>query len=211
MLKISVTTNKGSHKISCPQAWDETSVEQFQRIIKEWDGADWIKLFSILSGLHVDDIETSTDHKLETALYQSIQFVFAKFELEDLPIPETLDLKPIWFKDCPLVPDSVAIPKNIGRLTIGQAIQARKLLEGVSDLREGISMVTAIYLQPLIDKGGFDMLHAIELEQTILKMPVTKIYPIGCFFLRRLSGYGKKQESVWLRMIRWIHPRKGAT
>lgn len=207
MLKASVTTNKGFHKITCPESWEETSVDQFQRIIREWDGVDWIQLFSILSGLEVNDIKTSTDHKLETALYQCIQFVFAKSELEDLPIPEELTLRPIWFKDSPIVCDVVPIPKKLGRLSIGQAIQARKLLEGTKDIRECISSVTAIYFQPLIDRTEFDMLRALEIEQIISKMPITKIYPIGFFLVRRLNESGKKQRSVWNQIRTWVRRR----
>lgn len=211
MLKLTCKTTKGKFKAVIPESWDETSVEQFQRIIKEWDGADVVKLFSILSGIEVNDIATSKDGRLETTLYQCIRFVYAPFNLEALPIPETLWLRPIWLKDQPLLVDHVVIPKKIGRLTIGQAIQARKLLEEAKDLREGISMVTAIYLQPLIDKSSFDMLRAIELEQVILKMPITKVFPIGFFFLKTLSGYGTKHESVWSRIKNFLQIRKGET
>lgn len=207
MLKLTCTTNKGKEKVSCPERWDEVSVDQFQRIIREWDGQDWLQIFSILSGLNVNDIRTSTDHKLETALYQCIQFVFAKSELEDLPIPEEMTLRPIWLSDAPLVCDVVKIPKKIGKLTIGQAIQARKLLEGTKDIRECISSVTAIYFQPLIDKTDFDFLRAMEIEQVIAKMPITKIYPIGFFLVRRLNEYGRKPDYIWNRIRTWMRTR----
>jgi hypothetical protein len=208
MLKLNATTTKGDHKVSCPESWSETSVDQFQRIVKEWDGQDWIKLFSILSGVEANDIETSTDHKLETALYQCIQFVFAKSELEDLPIPNEITLRPIWYSDAPLVCDVVKIPRKIGRMTIGQAIQARKLLEETRDIREAISSVTAIYFQPLIDRTPFDMMRAIEIEQVILKMPITKIYPIGFFLLRRLNKSGRKRRGVFHRIRNWLRSKR---
>lgn len=208
MLNITATTSKGRVTANCPESWEETSVHQFQRIIKEWDGQDWVKLFSILSGLEVDDVATSTDYKLETALYQSIQFVFARFELESAPIPDKLELRTIWYSDCPLIPDSVVIPKKLGRLTIAQAIQARKLLEGCTDVREAIGTVTAIYLQPLIDRGKFDMLRAVEIEQVILKMPISKIYPVGFFLLRKLNGSGPRRENVWHRIRNWMRTKR---
>ena len=209
MLRLIATTTKGDYKVICPENWEETSVDQFQRIVKDWDGEDWIQLFSILSGVEANDIETSTDHKLETALYQCIQFVFAKSELEDLPIPDEITLRPIWFSDSPLVCDVVKIPRKIGRLTIGQAIQARKLLEETRDIREAISSVTAIYFQPLIDKAPFDMMRAIEIEQVILKMPITKIYPIGFFLLRRLNESGQRRNSVWHLIKNWVRLKRG--
>jgi hypothetical protein len=215
MLTVTSLIKKGNRKekvtLSIPESWNEISVEQYQRIVKEWDGYDWIKLFSILSGLEVNDISTSTDGKLETTLYRCIQFVFEKSELENIPMPKKLELRTIWFKDSPLVYDSVTIPENLGRLSIGQAIQARKLLEESKDIRECISSVTAIYLQPLIDKGPFDMLRAIEIEQVILKMYISKIYPIGFFFLNQLSESGRKHESVWSRIRSWVRRRNEET
>jgi hypothetical protein len=215
MLTVTSIIKKGNRKekltLSIPESWDEMSVEQYQRIIKEWDGYDWIKLFSILSGLEVNDISTSTDGKLETTLYRCIQFVFTKPEMENIPMPKELTLRPIWLSDCPLLVDTVKIPENLGRLSIGQAIQARKLLEESKDIRECMSSVTAIYLQPLIDKGPFDMLRAIEIEQVILKMYISKIYPIGFFFLNQLSGSGKRPENVWSRIRTWLAQKGGRT
>lgn len=202
MLKLSAITNKGIHKLNLPESWEECSVEQFQKIIHLNDNTDWIGLFSILSGLQTIDIETSRDYRLETALYQSIEFVFDRSSLEKLPIPETLELRPIWFSDSPLLIDRVTIPKKLGRLTIGQCIQARKCLEGLEDMREGLSTVTAIYLQPLIDGKEFDMLRAIEIEQVILKMPITKVYSLGIFFLKKLMNYGPQHTRSSNPLIR---------
>lgn len=201
MLNISTKINdKGILKwtdVHCPEDWEEVSVEQFQKIVSTWDGVDFVVAFSILSGLEINDIALSKDHKLETAMYHCIQFLFTGFDqLERLPLPRVLMLRPIWQKDCPLLVDEVIIPKHIGRLSIGQNIQARKSLEGVKDIREGISIITAIYLQPLIDKGKYDHLRAIELEQIILKMPITKIFGIGFFLLRRLNANGS-----WLTIV----------
>lgn len=211
MLKVTCQTNKGKHKLSVPDCWDEVTVDQYQRIIKEWDGTDWIKLFSILSGLEVNDIKSSTDYRLETALYQCIQFVFAKYELDELTLPEEITLRPLWYSKDHLVCDVVQIPKKLGRMTIGQTMQARKLLEDTRDIREAISSVTAIYFQPLIDRTEFDMIRAIELEQVIAKMSITKIYPVGFFLLRRLNESGQRRGSVFSRIRHWVQRRNART
>jgi hypothetical protein len=190
MLKITARTNKGKHIIQVPESWQEVTTEKFIRIIKEWDGEDWIKLFSILSDQDYDGISQSKDSKLEGTLYQAIEFVLSNFDFEKLEVPSFL-----MFNN-----RQVQIPKNIGRLSIGQSIQARKSLEGLSDIREGISMITAIYLQPLIDKENYDHLRAIEIEQDILKMPIIHIFPIGFFLLRELERSGIKSMDVWLQV-----------
>lgn len=188
MLTLSGKTNKGPFKIESPERKEELSVEQYQKLFTDWDGVEWIPAFSILSGLQADYIEQSTHGGLEVAMYKSIEFLFGPepfpFEsFESLRVPETLTI----LSDSPV---TVTVPKKIGRLSIGQAIQARRSLEGLNDLRSGISIITAIYLQPLIDNGKYDHLRAIEIERTILKMPITKIFPIGFFLLRKLNQRG---------------------
>lgn len=181
MLKLSAKTNTGKVILSLPQSWKETTTDQFQRIIKDWDGVDWCQLFSIISSLDVDYVRESKDGKLETIFYQCIRYVFEDLiKWEDLPVPKSVKF----------MSRDIIIPKNIGRLSIGQAIQARKSLEGVKDTRECLSIITAIYLQPLIDKAKFDHLRAIEIEQDILLMPITDIFPIGFFLLRQLQNNG---------------------
>jgi len=71
-----------------------------------------------------------------------------------------------------------------------------------------MSIVTAIYLQPLYDKkyyglkeSLFDFHRAKELEKHILKLPITEVFPIGFFFLKQLRSYGKGFLPTLNRMI----------
>lgn len=205
MLTLTTRTNKGKETIYAPESWHEVSVDQFQRLVKEWDNEDWVQLFSILTGKEYSGIQTSTDSKLETTLYQTVSFALdPNFDWKNLTRPKVLELRPIWAKDVPLPIDRIEIPHSIGRMSIGQNIQARKSLEDMKDLREGISIVTAIYLQPLLDKGPFDMLRVTHYEYIISKMPITKIYPIGFFLLRRLMKDGNRFTrilSLWKRNL----------
>jgi hypothetical protein len=217
MLTLKATTTKGQTTIQTPERMAEMSVEQLQNVVAKWDWEDWVQCFSLVTGIPADYIEQSTDGSTENALYQTIEFLLDKREwekLNQLPIPKTLTIQPIWFKDCPLIPKEIDLPKKLGRMSIGQTIQARKHLEGVRDLREGISMVTAIYLQPLLDaekdKRGklipakFDMLQVIHYESLIAKMYVTHIYPIGFFLLKRLNESGTRRMSVWRVIRNWF-------
>jgi hypothetical protein len=209
MRTITARTSTGKHEIVTPESWAETSVEQYQKIIGEWDKTDFCQLFGILTGMDRITVSESVDTKLASALYEVIEYVYADIDWDRLPVPETLQLRPIFAKDIDGVPVTVNIPKGIGPLSIGQAIQSRQSLEGFKDIREGISIVTAIYLQPIIDKGPFDMLRVIPLEQLILKMPITKIYPIGFFLLTRLKTFGKKPASLWNLIRHFLLTLKG--
>lgn len=208
MKTLTYRTNKGKGTLQCPESWDEVTVEQYLRYVKEWDGEDWIQLFSIMSGMDVDDVSTSTNGQIENALYECIEFVFRPYDWAALKIPKELELKALWLKDNPLMAPCVKLPEKIGRLSIGQAIQARRSLEDVKDLREGISIVTAIYLQPLVDGGKFDHFQAIQLEQLILKNRITKIYPVGFFLLTQLKRRGSWLGNVLSRLKR-MSTRKG--
>lgn len=207
---LNITTRIGTQKYSLqsPQAMREMTVEQFQNIVGKWDFEDWIQVFSIITGLKATDIASSSDGSVEGALYEAIAFLLDKREwekLNTLPIPKTLELRPLWQKDCPLLVDTVTIPRKLGGMTIGQKIQARKSIEDVKDIREGLSIVTAIYLQPLIDKGKFDMLRVIEIESVIAKMPLTRIYPIGFFLLRQLRITGNWRTKLWSLIRNLLH------
>lgn len=221
MLKLSVKTNRGKQSIHYPEWMGELTVGQLQDLVEKWDFEDWVQGFSIVSGIEADAIAASTDGSLEGALYETIAFMLDKREwekLNELPIPEKLTIQPIWFKDCDdLIPKQIELPKKIGKLPIGQAIQARRHLQGLTDLREGISMVTAIYLQPLLDSvpsngkmvpGKFDMLQVIKYEYIIKKMYVQHIYPIGFFLLRKLNEPGSWWENV-LNRLRRMNIRRG--
>lgn len=183
MIKHKVKTNHGKKTILVPERWDEVTVEQFQRIYSEWKDEDIVQAFSILSGEQYDAIYNSNDSNLEKVMYTSIRFLFeTPMPFDESPIPMFLDFQ-VNGKAKPIM-----LPKHLGRLSIGQAIQARKSVEGVNDLRSAISIVTSIYLQPLLDQSKYDHLRAIEIEQQILKMPAYKIYPIGFFLSKRLYG-----------------------
>lgn len=200
---LTARTSAGKIEITTPENWDETTVEHYQNIIGKWDKSDWVQLFSLVSGIENAAISESKDDKLAGALYKTIEYVYADFNWDGLSIPKSLELRPIFAKDYPDVISNVIIPKGIGNLSIGQAIQARRSIEGFNDIREGISMVTAIYLQPMID-GKFDMLQVIRLEQVILKMSITKVYPVGFFLLMQLTRRGSWLTKIWNQIRNYL-------
>lgn len=206
MKSITAITSKGKQEFHHPESWDETTVDQYQQFIPQWKHLleeDWVKLFSIFSGIDASAIAESTDEKLSAALYRTIEFAFTPFD-ESAPVPDTLELRTIWESDNPAPPVTVTLPKTLGQFSIGQAIQARRSIEGLTDIREGLSIVTAIYLQPLIDGGKFDMLKVVPLEYTIKRMPITKIYPLGFFLLRKLNDYGPRPTGIWHQIKRFL-------
>jgi hypothetical protein len=195
MIKLKARTNEGKKTILVPERWDEVTVEQFQRLYSEWKNEDIIQAFSILSGEQYNTIAESKDGNLEKVMYSSIRFLFeTPMPFDQSHMPMFLDFT-VNGKAKPIM-----MPKHLGRLSIGQAIQARKSVEGVNDLRSAISIVTAIYVQPILDESKFDHLRAIEIEQQILRMPASKIYPIGFFLFKRLYGSGNWWTNIFSRI-----------
>jgi hypothetical protein len=192
---VSLLINK--ERISFPQSWAEMSAALFLRICNEWEPEkplllrDRIKLFAIMCNKSYKAIARSTDHLLEATLYDCTGFVMqGEFTFSRQDIPEAIRID-----DC-----LVEVPKEIGKLTIGQNLQVKQLLEtSPNDYRQILTMVVAVYLQPFYDSivkdgetvpGEFDYQRAIEIEPLIAQLPITQVYPVGFFLLSRLANGG---------------------
>ena len=218
-----------AHPVSAPDKWDEVSCETWVRILKEWEPEkpikerSEIKLFSILTGTSYESIFDSKDYYIESLIYSLVSCIYND-DFTDAPIPETITVGG----------KTIKIPRNLGKLSIGQNSIVRKLCRQ-TDLLTGkpidtnliLPTVTAIYLQPLYDAkplngdlvtAQFDYDRAMELEKEILKMPITEIYPIGFFFLNLLRLYGTgwrrllgqtrhRLMSAGLHLQSWLSPR----
>ena len=202
MFNLFTRTNKGEFNIRVPESWHETTVDQFQRLVKsQATSGEWIEIFSIITGIEATRISESTSHKLEKEIYKVVRYVLdPAWSWDALKLKNEFVLQPMFFDsedENTWRPHRVKIDKNVGRMSVGQMIQARRSLQELKDIREGMSIVTAIYLQPLIDHGKFDMLRVIEIERIILKMKITDVYPLGFFLLRRLTRNG----NVFTRLL----------
>jgi hypothetical protein len=205
-----IHTGKTKSEITGPENMGEVTVELFIKAIREYNDDDWVQLFAILYNTEATGIaESPSGTRLEAKLYETVSFFLnGRKELEKLKVPKELEMRTVWSKDLPDSIRTIEIPNTIGRFSIGQAIQARKSLEGLTYLEEGLSKITAIYLQPLLDRSKFDMLRVIHWECIIDKMPITKIYPIGFFLLRKLNQPGNIFTRCWNLIRNWLHSRK---
>lgn len=180
-----VVTVNGKESIELPEIWQELTVHQYQQMATDWDNKDLIKLFSILSGIEYKALENTHDPKLEDALIISTRFIYDQDFKFSTDLPEDIKIGDKF----------LVIPQNLRSLSVGQNIHVRQRMETSKVYEELISFVTAIYLQPLYDESDFDFHSAMELEQTILKMPAYEIYPIGVFFLNKLKKSGRSSLS----------------
>jgi len=191
-------------KYRCPDCWDDVSTRLFQRIVTEWEPEkpiaerNRVKLFSILSGADFETIMDQEDPMTEALIYWCINFVYVS-DLRRITMPDVIELGD----------RTVTIPKDVGNLTSGQNIIVRQAMESVPDSNSVMSRVAAAYLQRHYNaemKGDELILPRFRAEQVdkieamILDMPITKIYPIGFFFSKKLTNYGTWWQKLWYRI-----------
>lgn len=213
-----VTTNKGRKEIQVTDCWvpndklDPPKIKpcqtwQFIKMASEWDGSDLVQLFSILSGMEYKALRDTHDYVLEEQLLNATKFVYEEpMAFKDAKVPHWITINS----------RQVRIPAHIGGLSIGQSIHVRQALDKVKTWEELIAFVVAIYIQPIYDgeeyketinkavgmgfektqvtrmiNADFDYHRAMELEQDILKMPITETYPLAFFLLRPIMKYGQ--------------------
>lgn len=208
MKTIYITTNKGTKPIQLPTAWWEVSTRVYQNIVKDWDGEDILKLFSILTGIEYKTLAETKDYELEAALYESVRFIYdSEPYFKAAPIPEYLELnqKTFYLPVFSWINNSKRrVPKDIGKLSIGQNIHIRQAMDEVKTFDELISLTVAIYMQPIIDGGDFDHDKAMILHEKVLDLPITDTYPVGFFFAKPLMNYGQNTRSKLARTFtRW--------
>jgi len=176
-----------------PECWEEVTVSQYLRMLTQWEpekdiaDRDYVKLLNIFTEgkfQHTDDIGNTMNlvRLLGWVAFQPFQFK------SDLP------------KVLHLAGKSVLIPREPSELSIGQNIHLRRAIGQSSIVEQSIAIATAIYLQPVVDGGKFNMSRARELEKEILEMPVYQIYPVGFFLLTRVASYGQTSSGLWHRV-----------
>lgn len=195
-------------RTECPTCWADVVTSIFLKIRKEWEPEkpilerNRVKLFATLTGTNYEAVEKSEDYALEAAIYSATDFVYTEvIDFQTLPVPKSIDLSGV----------TIDIPKNLGSLSIGQNLHVRQAVNRQQDDIATIALVCAIYLQPFYNaqpvngkmaKAEFDFEKTQELEALILSMPITTIYPIGFFFLKKLADSGTNWLGRWLRKIR---------
>lgn len=176
-----------------PSCWEEMTVAQYIRLLKEWeDGTDiadrdYFKLLNILTDGKFTGFEDTVENHV--SLTNILGWVIAQpFEFaEDLPKLLVINGK------------VVDIPRHPRELSIGQNIHLRRdYIEKTTKLGENIAIATAIYLQPIIDKSLFSLKRAQEICKEIEQMPINLIYPIGFFLLGNAMQFGQKPAKSWL-------------
>jgi len=178
MKTITVRSNTGEKDYRIPERWKDVTVSQYQKIV-QLQTPDLISVFSILCNEEYNTLSNIVNPELERTLFDCVRFISEQpFKATKVPKMITIEGK------------ELNVPTRIGGLSIGQSIHVRQKLETCKVYEECISLAVACYLQPRYNRGEFDYEKALELENIILEMPITEIYPIGFFLLKPLTNSG---------------------
>jgi hypothetical protein len=190
-----IAVKLNGEKFHCPSSWQEITVRQYIRVVKEWDrdkdiaDRSYFKLFNILTDGAYTKYENTSENDI--TILDCVGWVITQEFAFDKKLPKVLDI----------CGKAIDIPQHPAELSIGQNIHLRRdYIEKSEIIDENIAIATAIYLQPLIDNSRFNINRAIALSKEIEKMPVCLIYPIGFFLLRRAMKFGMPSASLWSRI-----------
>jgi len=139
----------------------------YQNIMSKWDGKDDLLLKSILYDIDYNYLLTSTDLNMLGPLEQAAAFTRIEV-LNKEKVPSVVEINGKWYD----------VPTRLNGYSVGQAIQARRVLESAKMYDVAIAKIVAIYLVP---SDQFTMEKAEELEKEILKAPITEVLAVGYF------------------------------
>lgn len=184
MRKIKLELSSGkSEVIEVPLTLYDLNTATYQRIVKEWNGSlakpqDAVRLFALLTGKDYKDYIDSKDSNIAEVILRSIKFlVDNSVELNALPMPE-------YFH-------GHRIPKDFGKLTLGQNLQIRAAFKDVKSDYELVSFIIAVAMQPIIDGGTFNDDRLDFYKEQFDMLPITTTYPIASFLFSLQKSYGQ--------------------
>ena len=208
MNQISIKDLTGKSQIlNIPSSWYELNLDQFIKV-ETSDRSDVLGLFSILAGVPLEVPENSTDKKLEKVIWQSLSFLGENVDWSDLKPPKAFAVGEHVFQ----------VPKEFGKMMIGQKIMIAQTVKTIEDLIEKMPKLLAIIFLPQFTGGKFESSRIDELADLMRSTIGMDAYAIakGFFLLSPhlsnygLSGLGKYQKrKVQTRKIsrEWLRLR----
>ncbi len=193
-------------KYEIPQCFEELKTRHYCRIYSEWDvdkeeaDRDYFKLFCILTDTDFKSFVGTNEN--EAAIWNAIAWIINQTFKFSEELPKALKVGDRL----------IGIHKKVEYKSIGQNIILRQQIAKMPNLQSGISIATAIYLQPEWSDSKFDLDKAMELKEVIDEMPARLIYPIGFFLLRNALSYGKStpnepSQTRISRIMNWLNKR----
>lgn len=170
---------------NCPESWHDITIEQLLKLNVGYTRS--LEAIAICTGISEDEWSRSTDYALLDQVEQNLLFLMSPdgLVLEDLP-------KEFVFRG-----EKVSTISDIGTLSIGQYQDLKDYInefykqEGPEvDTIRRLSLypkITAIYLQPIIDKAEYDWKKAEDYSKELFEYSAMEVSAWGSFFIGKFK------------------------
>ncbi len=177
-------------KYTCPQRWDEVTLRQFQEL-KHWDGKDFIKLLSIVTGIDYYTLFNTKNFDVDDYLLPYLEFLKKPFDEKS-----TASIKEIKIDD-----KYYPVPTDLKAYSFGQKIAACQAIEEAQkegDVYDSLGMVVAIYMQPIVTGKEYSQEAAKEFCLNVVNnCSITQSYRVGNFFLNSFLKSLRAKTLPW--------------
>jgi len=173
MFKGSFTTADGVvHRMHGPTKWTEMSTRTYMRLMNEWtDRDDLTRMLAIVYNIDYDILNKSNPLLMKPLARACRFLVTDTMDLKSLPKPSTINIGA----------QKIDVPVKIGTEAFGKAIILKSMIG--KTFEENIAKLAAIWLTPI----PFSMTAARKLEEQIMELPITDVYPISFFCVSTLT------------------------
>lgn len=169
MLKIKI--NK-EHQIELPQHEGEMTLQFYLDFLK-LDTGDELSFLSGITGISKEELQKTNNTKLDDLVYSALSFLNQDFanHIDSLAVPHYLRIGERKYR----------IPKDLEFETLGQKIEAKKLIQEAENVNDVIAELITIYLQ------------SVSSDREVLKRKIfgclaVDILPIARFFFLKFRG-----------------------
>lgn len=197
-----VEINGIMHKI--PLGWKDINIRQYTRLT-EYSKYNDIEFLSIMLDVPQEDILNCEIEDIDLIVYSQVGWYMEQKDKAD----EVLGKKMTPFITIDGL--TILIPEDLKMKSYGQKVSAEQLLEKAEGKNPFaiLADILSIYLYPEFmklklnqEKIVFDYEKAMEFkEKYILTIPITEGYPVGSFFLKRLTKSWNRKIHIWLDNI----------
>lgn len=175
---------------SFPISWDEVSLRQYMELRN--CSNDYVKLLSIIIGAPYEVLFNARTLDIDEKIEPFIKFLQSPLNVEKLKTPNEIMIKGIVYQ----------VPKDLGQHSFGQKITLQNRIAECVQLKkdpiECMPFAIAMYFQPMITGGHFKTEETEKLLDTILDLPIVKVYPIGSFFLMKYLVFASVNQKHYL-------------
>ena len=162
--------------VKLPANWDEMKVRHYLALETTTNP---LELMALLSDVDLSKIlNTKTD--LTPVLGKLVELLNSEFP----------DFKKANPRPMQIGGKTVKIPADFAKVTFGQsAMIDNYLAESDGDERRAIAQIMGVVLQPIIDKGPFNLDRAKHFEKLAGDLPIKTAFPNVFFFWQALKQY----------------------